>query len=581
MGSRASHRSRLPGEPAWHPRPRPESQTSSYFCGVTARYLFCFLLLSLSGLHAQGVLVTELMVDPTPVVGLPNAEYVEIFNASGRDIPLTSISIASGGRAVRLDTASGVLAPGAYGVLTKPAAAGAFTDAGIAVLTTALPGLTNTADQVTLYLDDELVAQIDYSLDWYNDPDRDGGGYALEYTGSGDINCAGNWRASLGATGGTPGRVNSVAGTRVDSQPPRPAVAEVTDSGAVIRFDEDVVVLQADLFLLDGAPVTLERLDARTFLLGRSLTPGLAYRLAVLPDYGDCAGNFPSEEMILTLFRPGRVAAGDLLINEVLFDPVPEGEDFVELYNASDQLIELRGWQIANVQSTSRPRTIDANYLLPPGAYVVVTPDTADLRRRFPGVDPGKLLEASLPTLPNTAGNVTLLTEDGLRVDAFSYTEAMHSPLLSDVEGVSLERVRLDRPTDEVSNWASAASTVGYATPTRENSQSRTETAERTEFYLVDTAFSPDGDGNQDRLELAYRTPTPGWLARVRIFDARGRPVGELPRTSLLGAAGVLHWDGTGDGGQAMPTGAYVLLVEAFAPDGRTETYKLLAVLAG
>ncbi len=535
----------------------------------------------MGSLCAQDLLVTEIMVDPTPVVGLPNAEYVELFNASDRDIPLNSIAIASGGRAVQLDTASGVLAAGEYVILTKPAPAEAFRTAGLPVLTTALPGLTNTNDQITLYLDDEPVVELKYTLDWYKDPERDGGGYALEYTGSGEISCSGNWRASLSTTGGTPGRANSVAGTRVDSLPPRPAVVEITDTGAIIQFDEGLVALQPDLFVLEEQPVTLEPVDARTYFLRRTLAPGVAFLLRVLPDYSDCAGNFAETEIVLTLFRPGPIATGDLLINEVLFNPVPGGEDFVELYNASDQLIQLRGWQIANEQSGNRPKVIDADYLLAPGNYLVVTADTADIRHRFLGVQVDWLLESSLPSLPNATGNVTLQTADGLRVDAFTYSEAMHSSLLSDVEGVSLERVRLDRPAGDDNNWASAASVVGYATPTRENSQARVGEQGSTEFYLVEAAFSPNGDGYQDQLELAYRTPTPGWLARVSIFDAQGRPVGELPRTSLLGTAGALHWDGTGAGGQAAPTGAYVLLVHAFAPDGRTETHKLLAILAG
>ncbi len=522
-----------------------------------------------------------MMVDPTPVVGLPDAEYVEIFNATDFPIPLPSISIASGGAPAALDTLEGQLPVGAYAVLVKSAAAERFVRADVLVLTTQLPGLTNTFDQVSLFIDGKLVTEVHYSTEWYHDDRRDGGGYALEFTGNGELDCGGNWRASLDPSGGSPGLPNSVTGTRVDSLPPQPSVVDVSDSGAIIDFDEQVIPLVNDLFLLDGRAVSLRQMDERTYALDAELQPGRIYALSVLPDYSDCAGNFPQEPVVLDLFRPAPVAAGDVVINELLFNPVPGGEDFVELYNTSAQVVQLRGWQLANARSGNRPKMIDRSFLLPPGNYVVITPDTDDLEIRFSSTKRDNVLEASLPSLPNTSGNISLIDPTGVIIDAFTYHEEMHAPLLSDVEGVSLERLRTDVPAGDDGNWYSASSSSGFGTPTRANSQSRSaDPTLNAEFALVETVFSPDGDGYQDVLELSYRVPVPGLLASVRIFDGQGRAVRDLPR-SLLATRGTLQWDGQDATGEPSPVGAYVVLVEVFAPDGRTETHKFLAVLAG
>jgi hypothetical protein len=76
-----------------------------------------------------------------------------------------------------------------------------------------------------------------------------------------------------------------------------------------------------------------------------------------------------------------------------------------------------------------------------------------------------------MPTYSNDEGRCVLLNKDGKRFDQFDYTDRMHYPLLDNKDGVSLERIDFNRPTDDASNWTSASSTSGYGTPTYQNSQ--------------------------------------------------------------------------------------------------------------
>ena len=75
----------------------------------------------------------------------------------------------------------------------------------------------------------------------------------------------------------------------------------------------------------------------------------------------------------------------------------------------------------------------------------------------------------SFPIYANEEGVVILLSDNKV-IDRFDYVESMHYPLLKSVDGVSLERIHPDRKTQDASNWHSAASTVGYATPCYLNS---------------------------------------------------------------------------------------------------------------
>ena len=279
---------------------------------------------------------------------------------------------------------------------------------------------------------------------------------------------------------------------------------------------------------------------------------------------------------------PEAPSPGDLLLTEVLFNPQSGGEDFIEIYNTSDKVLDLNGLVIRNTQKISGNTEDDISVplLLLPGQYLAITDDVNDIRIRYPLPDTARFFENDLPTLDADVGNVSLFFNEQL-LQSFDYSDDLHNPLLDNERGVSLERLSLLLSENDPQNWVSATNATGFATPGYANSQSaQNQIPDGNIFELERTTFSPDGDSFEDILLLNYQTERPGYIANIQVFDAQGRPIRYLSRNEALASRGLITWDGTDQEGAKARTGIYVLWIELFNPAGDKEIEKLTCVLA-
>lgn len=304
---------------------------------------------------------------------------------------------------------------------------------------------------------------------------------------------------------------------------------------------------------------------------------GVELSLAVL-GVSDLSGKImvPETRVFSYSFPPEK---GSILINEVLFNPFSGGVDFVELVNITQTSVPVHRLKLATRNDTLAlkqiyPVSTEKRYLKP-GEFLVCTKDPAIIALQYITNNQENFCTMkSFPTYSDDAGTVVLLNDSLEILDEFSYSAKMHSPFLADEEGVSLERISLEKPTADRSNWASAAASVGFATPGLPNSQTGTQTEIPDEITPEPKAFSPNGDGYNDGLAINYRFSKPGYIANVRIFDIAGRQIRFLVKNQSLAQDGSWLWDGKNESGQKLGIGVYIILVEVFDQEGQVKAIK-------
>ncbi|MCK3682754.1 lamin tail domain-containing protein [Maribellus sp. YY47] len=276
---------------------------------------------------------------------------------------------------------------------------------------------------------------------------------------------------------------------------------------------------------------------------------------------------------------PVFIEPGDILISEVLFNPVPEGEDYVEIYNYSEKQIPLNKLYLASrdtkLELTQIYSLTTEKLYFEPGSYLALTKDTN-------GVFPWFSIECTdcflqmekFPSFNNDEDYVVLLNNELEVIDELHYTEDLHLPVFHDREGISLERISFTSATNQPDNWHSASSLSGYGTPGYTNSQTENDLAEKATVSFDPESFSPNSDGYNDEYFIHFQLDKPGYLCNVWVFDAAGRQITQLAQNNVLGISERLSWNGTNENGQVQKLGVYVVLVELYDLNGNITRYK-------
>ncbi|MEK7254937.1 MAG: lamin tail domain-containing protein, partial [Bacteroidota bacterium] len=166
------------------------------------------------------LLINEIMADPSPPVALPEVEFLEIFNRSGKVIDLAGFQLSSGG--VPQIFPSHLLQPGKFVLVCDDSDVDSLAVFGETIGLPTFPALSNAGDEITLAdPSGKVIHHLEFALDWYKNTTKNDGGWTLEL-----INplapCEGesNWRASENLLGGTPGQSNSVLDEQPDEKSP-------------------------------------------------------------------------------------------------------------------------------------------------------------------------------------------------------------------------------------------------------------------------------------------------------------------------------------------------------------------------
>lgn len=551
-----------------------------------------FIFFQPSPVNPKDIIITEIFADPSPQVGLPDAEYIELHNRSNNPINLSGWKFSDGSSTGTLP--SQIILPGQYWIITSNSNVTAFTSYSNVIGISNFPTLNNGGEAITLKsVGGPLIDSVNYTLSWYRDDDKKEGGWSLELI---DINnpCGeeDNWTASENPNGGSPGKVNSVNTNKPDVTGPKLlSVSVVNPDELLLVFNEKIEKsLNINSFLITPLvsinTVSFTSLSLREVKL--KLTQDLEARqlyTVTISNLRDCNGNFIQEGLNeLTFALPEAAEVGDLLINEILFNPRPGGVDFIEIFNSSEKFINLKNWSLANLEGSAiiNARIITlSDLIISPGDYRVFTADKNSVINQYPNSVEKIFFQTPVPSMNDDEGSIALVTSDGVVVDAFAYVDKFHSGLLKDDEGVSLERISITEPSQNSSNWKSANASVGFATPGYLNSNSRPENSlDENSIYIDPEIFSPYVPG-QDFTQIHFKFDQPGFSANIKIADHQGRLIKEIANNQTLAHEGFFRWDGDRDDGSKARMGYYFVWFEVFALDGTVKMYRKRVVIGG
>jgi len=557
--------------------------------------LICLFPFYLFAQNRYDVVIDEIMADPTPQIGLPNNEWIELKNTSNLPINLLNWRIGDAtSQSGPLPTF--ILQPDSFVIVCTGSAVAALAAFGTTISVTSFPSLDNAGDKLFLKAaNGKIIHAVNYTDNWYQNAVKKDGGWTLEMIDTKNP-CTGavNWKASTHPSGGTPGKKNSVDGMNTDQTAPSILnTYTINATTVVIVYNEPIDstkgATSSNYALNNGitviAATTLPPLFNEVQLtLSAALQPQQVY-LITAANISDCSGNTIAAGSSAKAGLPEELNPQDIIINEILFNPRSNAFDYVELYNRSNKIADASRLYIANRNSSNTISSIILLSATPrlifPGEYIVLTEDADNLALNYLVKTPGNVLTfSSLPSFPDDKGFVLVLNGQGAEVDEVKYNKSWHFKLIDNEDGVALERIDPDGPSQDPANWHSAASTAGYGTPTYKNSQYKLINAVNATITVSPKIFSPDNDGRDDIATIQYIVTTAGYIANLTLFDGTGRPVRNLVRNGTLGLTGYWNWDGLDDKGNKLPVGSYVLLTEIFNLQGKKEQFKNVVILA-
>jgi len=246
--------------------------------------------------------------------------------------------------------------------------------------------------------------------------------------------------------------------------------------------------------------------------------------------------------------------SGLIAVNEIMHSPDEDGTEWVELLNVSGGTVALLGWALGDDVDACRMGTgPDSLALLADDAFLLVARDSEPLD----GLTSCPVVETDGWEALSADDTVVLTDEFGTPIDRVTYERRWGGE-----RGVSLERVRPDMPPQDAGNWGSSVAPEG-STPGRVNSIHLGAVPAAGRLTVTPNPFTPNGDGSDDRAVIRVELPVARATARLTVFDLEGRVRAVLADHTALSSESEFLWDGTGSDGAPLPSGLYIIYLEA------------------
>ena len=468
-------------------------------------------------------------------------------------------------------------------------------------------GFNNDADVVILQ---DLTGNTIDSLDYYLTGSEQNGKSLERIDTEMPSALKTNWGMSQDSLGSTPGRINSIARLEYDAAigtvkqsfktvngKIRPIVEEwiinngrqTADSMSVQLFSDknrntipDSCELIQTIFLLQALAAGDSVFAASSPLM---LPSGETQIIVVV--------QFRRDERLRNNHASLTVQTGSdersAVINEIMFEPLDGQNEWFEVYNRSQDSIDLQGWSFNDKETASGVNSFFITHqsrILVPSGFIVVAADSSffqmypELYRVDSLCAVFVLSHSSGFSFNNDADAIVLKDITGKTIDSVAYSAHWHSPNIVDIRGRSLERINPNVDSNDPRNWNTCTDVTG-GTPAKLNSIFAASTSNSARLSFSPNPFSPDGDGFEDFCVVHYNLPLSSSTINVRIYDIKGRLIRRLVNGEPAGFQGDIIWDGLDDNKQRARIGVYVVFLEATdRSNGKVVTAKAVVVVA-
>lgn len=431
------------------------------------------------------LVINEIFADPTPAVGLPQTQFAEIYNRSDKAFDVTGLKF--NGKTMTY----GIIRPGEHMIITRTDNVQDYVPYGKVNAVADLSSFTQSAYTMTLEsASDEVIDEVSYTRDWYQDGAKQNGGWTLERINPDDT-CAtfSNWMASVDTAGGTPGQQNSRFNNAADVT--GPAILDIGVSG----LDTVYVYLNETLNGVQASDSSLYQL--RELSTGNILTVSEARALS--PDYGvvkltlgsfmqlansyeltitgieDCKGN---PATLIDTFVVGDIAQpNEVVINEIYTDVTPTiglpAVKFLEIVNRASKPFDMTGWSIRKINSAgefSSTYTFNLPRVLLPGQYLVICPTSGISLYEALATN---VMGAGSLSFNISSDHIALVDAEGVILDRVAYSDSWYRDNVKKAGGWSLERIDPDFFCPNSLNWIASSDSSG-GTPGSNNSMRST-----------------------------------------------------------------------------------------------------------
>ena len=231
-------------------------------------------------------------------------------------------------------------------------------------------------------------------------------------------------------------------------------------------------------------------------------------------------------------------ATGDIVINEINYNSADnfESGDWIELYNRSNQSINISRWYYTDSDDNHKFILPDGT-ILGPGEYLVLVEDDSSFISRFPDVK--NYLGETGFGLSGSGEFMKLVNSEGEIIDSLTYDDRSPWPEEADGNGSTLELIDAGKDNSVAENWNASKE---HGTPGRINSVVVTKVEKYVniipkEFSLSQNYPNPFNPSTN----IGFDLPFPGKV-KVTVYNQLGQLIATIADGQYSAGTHQLHF---------------------------------------